>query len=214
MAISEMKRCRYCQRDLPPTAFYTRRESPDGLSYKCRECSLLYAREARRIHPERGRAARAKYYRKKAAQQGKDVGEYRPKPRLTPEERGKNRSDRMAGWRARNPEKAAAARRRAYEKRKAKMMALPPDERLAILRRYRRNCKRRQLTDAQREARNKKRREYRLKNAAKILAAKRKCYQANPEKYRAMAKRYQACVAESQLREIEIAMLEILEAGQ
>lgn len=39
-----MKHCRYCARDLPLTEFSARKASPDGLGYKCRECSSAYAR--------------------------------------------------------------------------------------------------------------------------------------------------------------------------
>ena len=33
-----MKHCKYCDQSLPLTEFYKRKESPDGLAYKCRAC--------------------------------------------------------------------------------------------------------------------------------------------------------------------------------
>lgn len=39
-----MKHCKYCSRGLPLEAFSKRKASPDGLSYKCRECQSAYAK--------------------------------------------------------------------------------------------------------------------------------------------------------------------------
>lgn len=68
------KFCKYCQTEKPPGAFSSRKISPDGLAYKCRDCEKAYrtARKAeykalRRASYEKSRekeAARAlEYYR-------------------------------------------------------------------------------------------------------------------------------------------------------
>lgn len=38
-----MKHCRYCNKDLPLKEFTVRKASPDGLSYKCRDCGKEYS---------------------------------------------------------------------------------------------------------------------------------------------------------------------------
>lgn len=61
-----MKYCKYCDCDLPPSAFAKRSASPDGLSYKCRACDKAY--RAKR-GPEIYRRHRLGHYQKNAEQE-------------------------------------------------------------------------------------------------------------------------------------------------
>ena len=54
------KHCKYCDRVRDASCFTRRVASPDGLSYKCRECQSAYAKERYRSNPAVSDAAKAR----------------------------------------------------------------------------------------------------------------------------------------------------------
>lgn len=57
------KWCRYCQQDRKASAFAKRRASPDGLSYRCRECDRAYRASRPATHLKRLRQQRYEKHR-------------------------------------------------------------------------------------------------------------------------------------------------------
>lgn len=58
------KRCSSCRRDLPVEDFGHNCQTPDGLSYYCRDCTRDKQREYRDKHPEAATASRKRYLEK------------------------------------------------------------------------------------------------------------------------------------------------------
>ncbi len=91
--MTNLKHCRYCDRNLTVDAFHKRKESPDGLSYKCKECQASY-RKARYAGVPSAKAAqlaqmkdwatknRARSREIKARYEGKDPDFHRERRRL------------------------------------------------------------------------------------------------------------------------------------
>lgn len=113
-----MKNCKYCARTLSLDAFSKRVASPDGLSYKCRECQTAYNKNRWENDPEH----RAKAIKRTTtwAQENREkrrviVTAYDEKNRVKNSLRGSRDAKRR---RAENPEKVRMMGRLAAQRRR------------------------------------------------------------------------------------------------
>lgn len=99
-----MKHCRYCNTDLPAEEFHVRKASPDGLSYRCRDCQRVYSAERYAADPGKAKL--------RATQWAACNPERRREIRDAYDGRNKlKKTLYMRLWRAANPERAAAGNR-------------------------------------------------------------------------------------------------------
>jgi hypothetical protein len=103
-----MKRCSVCKEEKPLSDFPSRRASQDGLSYFCRQCGWIKAREWRAANRERHRASVAVWQKANKGRVNERSKAWRERNRL-------RRAQSVKAWNERNQDKRAeaVARRRA-----------------------------------------------------------------------------------------------------
>lgn len=115
------KHCKYCDRILDKSSFTARAASPDGLSYKCRECASAYAKA--RYQGDASVAAAAKQRAKKWAvanpEKRQEVVRQYTKRHLETERVRKREKNALA--RRQNPEAARLKGRNAMAVRMARV---------------------------------------------------------------------------------------------
>ena len=109
-----MKLCRCCGRSLPEKAFPRRTASPDGLSYKCRECISAYNKDHYGKSPEARAAVKARARRWAQTNPAR-------RRRISDDSQKRCRAQRAEyarRWRASNPDRARLLGRLAAHRRK------------------------------------------------------------------------------------------------
>lgn len=112
-AVSEVKFCKKCERNLPKSDFYKHHETRDGLRGLCKTCFKAQCKS----NPNRLKSAKARYYKNVEASRAKvklrsEIYRERHKDRLAVERRAKYREDptvilsAAARWRKNHPDRA------------------------------------------------------------------------------------------------------------
>lgn len=58
-----MKKCNVCSEEKLETEFYSRRQSPDGLDYSCKDCRKAQAKKSQENHPDKRAAYKSAWQR-------------------------------------------------------------------------------------------------------------------------------------------------------